>query len=235
LVKLKDSRTKLPEYGPYINRVAEIQVRTILQHAWAEIEHDIEYKTSVTIPKAIKRRFMALAGLLEIADREFQSIQNENENLMKQSNTSVEHGKLEDVEINRFSLKTYLDQKYGTDGRMTDFSYEFTAKRLIQMGFESLKQVDACIAEYDDDKVSRAIWGTRCGQVQRFSDVIFTSLGEEYIKVDPWCAENAPYRDYWVNEYNRRLEKLAKAGIVAGKYKLLRPKYQANINSSDEA
>jgi hypothetical protein len=43
-------------------RGAEIQVRTLLQHAWAEIEHDIQYKSPTAIPKEIRRRFMALAG-----------------------------------------------------------------------------------------------------------------------------------------------------------------------------
>ena len=52
----------------------EIQVRTILQHAWAEIEHDIVYKSPGEIPFRVRRRFACLAGLLEIADREFESL-----------------------------------------------------------------------------------------------------------------------------------------------------------------
>ena len=75
LVKLSSDRTVLPEYEPHRGLVAEVQVRTILQHAWAEIEHDIRYKSAITIPNSIRRRFMALAGVLEIADREFQAIQ----------------------------------------------------------------------------------------------------------------------------------------------------------------
>ena len=59
----------------------EIQVRTILQHVWAEIEHDIQYKSSSDIPKELKRKFQALAGLIEIADREFQSIQDMDDGL----------------------------------------------------------------------------------------------------------------------------------------------------------
>jgi len=63
--------------------VAEIQVRTILQHAWAEIEHDIQYKSVRAIPAAIRRRLAAVAGLLEIADREFQAIQDEEERSLR--------------------------------------------------------------------------------------------------------------------------------------------------------
>lgn len=79
LVKLKATRTVLPEYQRYQDLVAEIQLRTILQHAWAEMEHDIQYKSVAAIPAFIRRRFMSLAGMLEIADREFQTIQDEDE------------------------------------------------------------------------------------------------------------------------------------------------------------
>ncbi len=55
LVKLTPQRARLPEYDPFALSIAEIQVRTILQHAWAEIEHDIQYKSASVIPAEIRR------------------------------------------------------------------------------------------------------------------------------------------------------------------------------------
>ncbi len=55
----------------------EIQIRSILQHAWAEIEHDRNYKFKGELPKHLQRRFYALAGMLEIADREFNTLSEE--------------------------------------------------------------------------------------------------------------------------------------------------------------
>lgn len=52
LIELRPNRVGLAEYQRFQGLVAEIQVRTILQHAWAEIEHDIQYKSVETIPTA---------------------------------------------------------------------------------------------------------------------------------------------------------------------------------------
>ena len=134
LVRLDSKRTVLPEYEPHRGLIAEVQVRTILQHAWAEIEHDIQYKSSITIPNTIRRRFMALAGLLEIADREFQTIQDKDKVLNLQARTSVEQGALDQVEITADALRSYLDRKLGSGARMSDYSYEYTARLLKETG-----------------------------------------------------------------------------------------------------
>jgi putative GTP pyrophosphokinase len=74
VIELNASRLELSEYQLYSGLKAEIQIRSILQHAWAEIEHDIGYKSSIEVPKHIRRQFSRLAGLLELADQEFANI-----------------------------------------------------------------------------------------------------------------------------------------------------------------
>jgi tetratricopeptide (TPR) repeat protein len=81
LVKLGEDRSSLVENEEFVDLVCEIQVRTILQHAWAEMEHDIQYKNDEEIPLDLKKRFSALSGLLELADREFQNIQLDSDQL----------------------------------------------------------------------------------------------------------------------------------------------------------
>ena len=74
---LSESRLELTEYLRFSECQVEIQIRSILQHAWAEIEHDLGYKSEPAVPREIRRRFSRIAGLLEIADTEFAQIRDE--------------------------------------------------------------------------------------------------------------------------------------------------------------
>jgi ppGpp synthetase/RelA/SpoT-type nucleotidyltranferase len=57
VVSLNSERCKLTEYKKFENLKCEIQIRSILQHAWAEIEHDLGYKSKSSIPQQYKRNF----------------------------------------------------------------------------------------------------------------------------------------------------------------------------------
>jgi len=213
LVCLKPNRTALPEYSRFRDRVAEIQLRTVLQHAWAEIEHDIQYKSTETIPPPIRRRFMSLAGMLEIADREFQAIQDDDDARRQAARDAVATGELEDVEITPDALKAYLDNKLGPDGRVSAWSYEWTARLLLRLGFKNFRQIDECIGSYDDDKISRTLWGTRQGQTSRFEDCLMAGLGERFLIGHPW-----EQTEWYPDAVRRRLINLSKAGILIGGY-----------------
>lgn len=70
IVMLSPERLQLREYKKFQGMKAEIQIRSILQHTWAEIEHDLGYKSERKLPSELRRSFSRLAGLLEIADQE---------------------------------------------------------------------------------------------------------------------------------------------------------------------
>ncbi|MGO1838416.1 GTP pyrophosphokinase [Microbacterium gubbeenense] len=56
----------------------EIQIRTMLEHVWAEVEHDFRYKPLSEPPNPdINRRFALTAALLEQADRNLDDIRRE--------------------------------------------------------------------------------------------------------------------------------------------------------------
>lgn len=77
VASLTTKQLQLPRNKKFVNCKIEIQIRSILQHAWAEIEHDLEYKSQTTISYDVRRRFSRLAGLLEIADIEFKKLRDD--------------------------------------------------------------------------------------------------------------------------------------------------------------
>lgn len=52
----------------------EVQIRSVLEHAWAEIEHEVVYKAGVDLPQDMRRRFSAIAGTLELLETEFSEL-----------------------------------------------------------------------------------------------------------------------------------------------------------------
>jgi len=87
----------------------EIQIRSILQHAWAEIEHDLGYKSGVGLKRPERRRFARIAGLLEIADQEFTAISEELRQYKSQIETVIGNAPAS-VGIDKISLNAICKQ-----------------------------------------------------------------------------------------------------------------------------
>ena len=69
----EDIDVEIPE--EVFNLKAEIQVKTILEHAWGVFAHDRAYKGAFKIPDKWEREMAALAAILEDADSSFARIQ----------------------------------------------------------------------------------------------------------------------------------------------------------------
>ena len=60
---------------PHSCDVCEIQLRTILQEAWAEVEHELVYKSDIGMPnRSIRRKLASLNASLTLSDLIFQEI-----------------------------------------------------------------------------------------------------------------------------------------------------------------
>lgn len=74
ICRLGEERSTLPEYREIFEIPFEIQIRTALQHTWAEIEHKRNYKSSAPLPPDLERRLFVVSGTLELIDRELSDI-----------------------------------------------------------------------------------------------------------------------------------------------------------------
>jgi ppGpp synthetase/RelA/SpoT-type nucleotidyltranferase len=87
----------------------EIQMRTLLQHAWANMDHDTGYKSGVEIPKRYLRNMSRLAGMLELVDDEFSKIRIELTDYRRRVQALVRSGNLDEVPIDGDTFRSYLD------------------------------------------------------------------------------------------------------------------------------
>ncbi|MCU1769697.1 GTP pyrophosphokinase family protein [Pseudomonas protegens] len=159
---LKSTRSKLQEYSEYEGLKVEIQIRSILQHTWAEIEHDIGYKNEIEVPGPIKRKFSRLAGLLELADQEFISIRKEIERysktLDKQMIASVKNIGLDSLSYEKFVTKNSacvkLDEKICLIGNYTIGAYKDESrmvKRLNEFDISTIESLSTLLKDNESD------------------------------------------------------------------------------------
>lgn len=132
VVLLSDARAGLPEWASFKNLKMEIQVRSVLQHAWASISHALQYKAEQDIPSELRRRLYRLAGIFELADEEFLVIREEHEKLKRKINIQQSFEDSE-IEINIMSLSKYVSD---SDLINTIFSYALIA------GFKDISEVE---------------------------------------------------------------------------------------------
>lgn len=108
VAKLSHERLALTEYSSLRDFKFEIQIRSILQHTWAEIEHDLGYKSDDGIPRDIRRNFSRLAGLLEIADKEFKEIRDKLEIYKQEVREKLQQSEA-DIYLDDVSLKEFVE------------------------------------------------------------------------------------------------------------------------------
>ncbi|MCH9700385.1 MAG: DUF429 domain-containing protein, partial [Actinomycetia bacterium] len=162
---------------------ASVQVRTILQHAWAEFEHDVRYKGSVTEEDApdLDRRFTLAAGLLELADREFSAIR---ERLRSTTPSEPVPQNTGDPRIATPVLATYLGNRFPDAGWSRTEHYAWIAGLLLELGIDSVDGVEAVLGSIDTAAVNDAMdYRYPAGAVRRLDDVLLAVFGTQYLQL----------------------------------------------------
>ncbi|WP_394692746.1 GTP pyrophosphokinase family protein [Hyphobacterium sp.] len=121
IVQIPKTWCKVPNYKGMENLKCEIQIRTVLMHAWAAIEHELQYKNESDIPTQLKRKIYLLSGKLEEADDQFLDVRNQiSEYESEVKNRMAANEEL--VEINVDSLSVMIESIYPDRESPDDYS-----------------------------------------------------------------------------------------------------------------
>jgi putative GTP pyrophosphokinase len=108
ICKYKAARTSQVEYRKFSDIWCEIQITSILRHAWSEIEHPW-YDLKDAFPVNIKRRFARMAALLEIAESEFLSLKRLQGDYQRSVDIQVE-AKISDIAVDAVSMRSFIER-----------------------------------------------------------------------------------------------------------------------------
>ena len=162
------------------SRAAQVQVRTVLQHAWAEFEHATRYKGSIPEEHApdLDRRFTLAAGLLELADQQFSDIHER----LRATGSDRRMGSSEDPRISAEDLATFLTDRYAEAGWSRPDHYAWMSGLLVELGITSVDQLSSLLASVDTAAITeRMDYRYPPGAVRRLDDALLEVYGPRYL------------------------------------------------------
>jgi putative GTP pyrophosphokinase len=108
VVRISSDRAKMPEWQRFVGLCAEVQIRTVLEHAWAVISHKVQYKREGEVPPERHRDLNRLSALLESVDMEFTRLRSEADSAFK-SHSDLSEGPSQIAEdLSQRSVEQFL-------------------------------------------------------------------------------------------------------------------------------
>jgi len=74
IIELTENWLAVPTLAAMRGLRAELQIRTVAQHIWAEVSHVLQYKQKESTPPTVTRAIYRVSALLETVDLEFERV-----------------------------------------------------------------------------------------------------------------------------------------------------------------
>lgn len=190
IVRVGERRKALPEWSDVSGLCCEIQVRTVLQHSWAAVEHVLVYKSEAEAPQSMRRRLSRLSALFELADEELDHLIEEREQQLSEYSKHINQDNSL-VEINVDSLSAYVKESNELqffldyveqlgfsfkDDENRDYSWLLKVTQIC--GYNSLNDIDRVLREARE-------WGPIFLKMDIAAFLKQKGLGKESVKFIP--------------------------------------------------
>lgn len=160
VVRIPESLYHDPEHPEINSYRVEIQLRTTLQHMWANMSHNTGYK-GVEVPVEYLRSLNSLAGMMELADNEFSRLRTAINDYRRKLSALMLDRKFDEVSLNEDTFRGYLklfpfdklNKKIAAVNQAEIHKASLMPYYVVlkeNLGFKTLGDVDRLIKEYSD-------------------------------------------------------------------------------------
>jgi putative GTP pyrophosphokinase len=163
-------------YDDLKNLKCEIQVRTVLQDAWAIFAHHLSYKKKSDIPVILQRQINSFAGLFESADYSIEHIRQDREKYIQNINEDMQTNLFADIPFNLDTFTEYLRFKF-VKLEVENFNQQLNRifADIAEIPSISLKLIDSYVNKYQN-------------KIEKVKEVISRDPSYRGIPVEDWSS-----------------------------------------------
>lgn len=147
LIKCPKSWESVPSLSHLVSFQAEVQIRTLAQHIWAEVSHQLQYKNEENVPHEVLRSISRSSALLETVDLEFERVldgREEYKSEIKRAHT------LNDMPINSDNLDVLFEELMPVENRQDGDRYSYLINDCKQLGIAKIFELRTIIETHKD-------------------------------------------------------------------------------------
>jgi putative GTP pyrophosphokinase len=210
VIKLPDAWLSLPTLAEMGGLTAEIQIRTVAQHIWAEASHNLQYKQEENVPASVRRSIYRVSALLETVDLEFERVLEERESYR----TDIDISEPKE-ELNVDLLEKILDSKLPSINKKPEEHYSELLNELLHFGINNTNDLNKLLDKHFDEAIKedkksvdlrlkehrggKELYGTTLDRIEK--GVFFTHVGLTRVILSKEFGEEQ------VREYRKKIKK----------------------------
>jgi GTP pyrophosphokinase len=143
------ARLSSAHQGPRYNELKgiqfEVQTRTIVMDAWANVSHYLDYKGRSSIPDELRRDFFALSGLFYVADQHFEIFAQRALESQHRAEERLQGKSFEGVNIDLDTVSAYLSERFPEREHADRSVVSEFVEEITRTGYEDLESLSKAL------------------------------------------------------------------------------------------
>lgn len=193
IVQIPESWLEFPTMSQFKGYRAEIQIRTLAQHLWAEASKVLQYKNENNVPDPLKRSISRVSALLELIDLELERVLDDKENYRNIVSENIPEQKL-----NADLLEILLTNLLPVKNKDKQEYYSELLVELFHFGIDTPEKITKFLKKHEKDILQT---DKEIVQQKKTSNRIFSEDEKERIASEVFLTYTGLVRQALDNEY----------------------------------